>query len=116
MIKKTKEGKYTLIETRRHIKILRLDRRVFAWIIADSIGEILVTSHNPHQTDHMLAAGIYKIYDVKDVEKLTDLMHLELFVGSGLWQGYLLPTGLPTDKKTRSRIIPTKEIITKTTA
>jgi hypothetical protein len=35
-------------------------------------------------------------------------------VGKGTWQGYLLPTGLPDDKKKRNRIIPTDEVITKT--
>jgi hypothetical protein len=38
-------------------------------------------------------------------------MHLELSIGKGQWQGYLLLTGLPTNKKRRNRIIPTKEVI-----
>jgi hypothetical protein len=38
---------------------------------------------------------------------------LELSVGGGQWQGYLLLTGLPTAKKIRSRIEPTDEIIAK---
>lgn len=113
MIKIIQQGNYTLIETRRHIKIFRLDRDVFAWITAKGIGEILVSSHNPHVTDHVLANGTYRMYEVLDEPRLTDLTHLELFVGNGKWQGYLLPTGLPTGKKSRSRIIPTKEIITK---
>lgn len=114
MIKKIQEGIYKLIETRRYIKILQLDENVFAWITAKDIGEILVSSHNPHVTDHVLAIGPYIIYNVIKEPKLTDLVHLELFVGNGLWQGYMLPINLPTDKKSRSRIIPTKEIITKT--
>lgn len=115
MIEKAQQGIYKLIETRHHVKILQLDRYVFAWITAKDIGEILVTSHNPHKTDHILAIGPYIIYNVIKEPKLTDLVHMELFVGNGFWQGYLLPTSLPTNKKSRSRIIPTKEIITKTT-
>lgn len=113
MIKIIQQGDYTLIETRRHIKIIQLDRDIFAWITVKDIGEILVSSHNPHVADHILAIGTYRIYEVLDEPKFTDLTHLELFIGSGQWQGYLLPTGLPTDKKSRSRIIPTLEIITK---
>lgn len=113
MIKLIDGGKYQLIETRRHTKILTLDRRKsFAWINAADIGEILVTSHKTHIADHILAIGNYRLYQVKNEKNLTDLAHLELFVGDGVWQGYLLPTGMPTDEKKRNRIIPTKEIIT----
>lgn len=114
MIKLVQEGTYTLIETRGQTKILTLDgKHTFAWIYAEDIGEILVTSHKSHQIDHVLAIGKYRLYDVKKEPKLTDTKHLELFVGSGLWQGYLLPTGLPTKKTGKNRIIPTREIITK---
>lgn len=120
MIKLTEQGTYRLIETARHIKILVLSedekRKVFVWINAAPIGEILVASHKPHKIDHILAIGKYRIYEVKDEPQLTDLIHLELFVGDGIWQGYLLPTGLPGNEKKRNRIIPTKEIITKSTS
>jgi hypothetical protein len=39
-------------------------------------------------------------------------MHLELEVGEGYWQGYLLLSGLPNDDHKRARIIPTTETIT----
>lgn len=114
MVKLVQEGKYSLIETARQTKILTLDQEnIFAWINAEEIGEILVTSHKPHKVDHVLSLGSYRAYDVKDEPDLTDLVHLELFVGNGKWQGYLLPTGLPTNEKKRNRIIPTKEVITK---
>lgn len=116
MIRLIKEGKYSLIETKRQTKILSLDgRKKFAWVNAEDIGEILVTSHNAHTMDNILALGKYRLYDVKGEPELTDLQHLELFVGEGVWQGYLLPTGLPNEKKKRNRIIPTKEIVTVTT-
>lgn len=115
MVKLLEDGSYTLVETHKHIKILSLGKeKIFAWINASGIGEILVASHNPHKTDHILAIGKYRMYEVKDEPKLTDLVHLELLVGDGIWQGYLLTKGLPgIDDKKRVRIIPTKEVITK---
>ena len=116
MIKRLQEGQYNLIETKGQTKILALDKkRVFAWVNAEDIGEILVTSHKRHKTDNILAIGRYRLYEVKDEPDLTDLQHLELYVGDKTWQGYLLTTGLPTDEKKRNRIIPTNETITKTT-
>ena len=115
MIKLTDQGTYHLIETKGHTKILTLDKKKsYAWVNAEDIGEILVTSHKSHAVDHVLAVGKYRLYKVKDEKNLTDLDHLELFVGEGLWQGYLLTSGLPTDEKIRNRIIPTKETITRT--
>jgi hypothetical protein len=116
MIKLLDQGTYHLIETHGHTKILTLDnKKTFAWVNAQDIGEILVTSHKSHVVDHLLSVGKYRLYEVKDEKDFTDLQHLELFVGEGLWQGYLLTKGLPNDEKMRNRIIPTKEIITKVT-
>ncbi len=114
MIQLIKQGDYELIETKGLTKILKLsDKGNFAWVNAEGIGEILVSSYKKHQTDHMLAVGKYRLYEVKDEPKLADTLHLELLTGKGKWQGYLLITGLPTNKDKRNRIIPTKEIITK---
>lgn len=116
MIKLAKEGKYNLVITSEQTKILILDsRKKYAWVNVKNIGEILVATKNPFTTTTVLASGNYRLYEVKDEPKLVDLMHLELFVGDGKWQGYLLTTGLPTKIDKRNRIIPTKEIITRTT-
>ncbi|MBI4080630.1 MAG: hypothetical protein HY430_02555 [Candidatus Levybacteria bacterium] len=116
MIKLIEKGIYALIETKGQTKILTLDgNRTFAWVSLAEIGEILVASHKSHKVDYMLATGRYRTYEVKDEPKLTDLVHLELLVGDGIWQGYLLPTGLPTEEKKRNRIIPTNETITRST-
>lgn len=112
MIKLLDEGDYKLLETKGEIKILTLDKATFAWVDLPGIGEVLVTSNKPHETDTVLALGKYKLYDVADEPKLSDQKHLELSVGEGAWQSYLLPTGLPKGKKVRSRVIPTKEVIT----
>lgn len=107
-------GDYSLVETKNQTKLLVLDNsRIFAWINASGIGEILVTSHTLHKKDTILAIGKYRMYDVRGEDDLTDLIHLELLVGSGKWQGYLLPTGLPNEEKKKNRIIPTDEIITR---
>src|SRR3972149_9650333 len=113
MIKLLKKGKYSLIETRNDTKILKLDEKTFVWIFTKSIGEMLVATHRGHRTDQKLAKGEYRIYDVKDELKLVDQLHLELSIGEDDWQGYLLPTGFPKSRKTRSRIIPTNELISK---
>lgn len=116
MIKVVRVGRYSLIETKKQTKILKLDGKyTFAWVNAAAIGEILVTTHKKYKTDHILAASRYRIYEVKDEPELTDLLHMELHVGEKIWQGYLLPTGLPNDIKKRNRIIPTKEVITRIT-
>lgn len=116
MIILKEEGEYKLIESKAQTKILILDEsRMFAWLNIKDIGEILVTSHKTHKADCILANGNYRIYEVKNEPRLSDQTHLELCVGRGLWQGYLLPTGLPTDIKKRNRIIPTGEIISQIT-
>lgn len=111
MINLIRAGRYKLLETKHHTKILHLDRDVFAWLEPRNIGEILVTTHKAHRTDCVLSIGHYRLYDVKDKPDLVDLQHLELEVGKDAWQGYLLPTGLPDDIQKKRRIIPTEEII-----
>lgn len=115
MIKLSKKGKYSLIETFDHTKILILDDKIsFAWVNTETIGDILVATKKKFNALNTLAAGSYRLYDVKQEPSLTDLEHIELLVGEGNWQGYLLPKGLPNGV-TRHKIIPTKEIITKVT-
>ena len=111
MIRLIRQGHYELLETKAQTKILILGDTTFAWINAKDIGEILVSSHNPQHTDTRLALGEYRLYDVKNEPKLSDQRHLELSVGEGEWQSYLLPTGLPTARKKRSRVIPTDESV-----
>lgn len=111
MITLIKSGEYKLIETKEDTKILYLENKMYAWVHPRSIGEILVVSHRQHRLDCTLSIGRYNLYDVKDEPKLTDLQHLELDVGHNTWQGYLLPTGIPSDKKKRARVIPTPQLV-----
>lgn len=116
MIRLIQEGKYSLIETKEQTKILTLDNsQTFAWINAAEIGEILVTSYKKHRIDNILSLGSYRLYEVNNEPGITDLFHLELHAGNGTWQGYLLTSGLPDTDKKRGRIIPTDELITKST-
>ncbi len=112
MIQLLQNGHYRLIETKHNTKILYLDDDVFAWLEPTGIGEILVASYDKHKADCILSTGQYALYDVNDEPNLSDQLHFELEAGSDVWQGYLLPTGLPSDDKKRRRIIPTHETIT----
>lgn len=104
-------GTYKLVETKHNTKILYLDNEAYAWVEPTGIGEILVASHNPLKTDCVLSIGEYRLLLVEDEPKLSDQLHLELEVGKKSWQGYILLTGLPSKQKKRTRIIPTREII-----
>ena len=112
MIRLKKMGQYRLLETKHNTKVLSLDDAIFAWVEPAGIGEILVTTHSSHTKDCVLSVGHYRLYEVEGEPELSDQPHLELETGRNLWQGYLLPTGLPDDEKIRSRIIPTSELVT----
>ncbi len=114
VIRLIKIGHYVLFETKTDTKILCLDEtKSYACIFAEGIGKILVQAKNIHEINCILSRGTYRMYDVINEPNLTDLTHLELFVGEGHWQGYLLPNNMPGDKKKRARIIPTRELITR---
>lgn len=111
MITLKRSGRYKLIETKKHTKVLYLDNDIYAWVEPVHIGEILVVSHKVHKSDCVLSVGEYCLYEVEDEPNLSDNPHLELEVGKNMWQGYLLLSGLPDAHKKRGRIIPTEEII-----
>lgn len=111
MIQLVGRGGYVLTGTRHGARLLRLQRRVYAWIVTPRIGALLVYSSVPHVQREVLSAGNYRLYDVISEPHLSDQLHLELELGNGKWQGYLLPTGLPDRAHIRRRIIPTHEVI-----
>lgn len=111
MIKLFRSGRYKLTETKHHIKVLELDKAAYAWIEPPSVGGILVASRHAQRIDAMLSVGAYTIFEIEDEPELSDQLHLQLEVGIGMWQGYLLPTGLPNEKKIRCKIIPTQEVV-----
>lgn len=111
MIKKIKNGNYQLLVTKDYKVMLYIDEQGYLWNYAKGIGEILTLSKHLHLRSHVLAQGKYRLYSVHDEPKLVDLQHLELSLGPGRWQGYLLLTGLPTFGKIRSRVVPTHEVI-----
>ena len=112
MITQIKQGNYRLIETDKITKILVLDDELyFAWVNAEGIGEVLIYVKGGYREQKVVTVGEYKLYSVKDEPKLVDLEHLELNVGLNKWQGYLLPTGLPTSEDQKNRIIPTDELV-----
>ena len=111
MIKLLTKGKYRLEKTKDRKKVLYLGEQGYLWSYAKGIGELLSFSKHQHQKDYSLAQGNYRIYAIKNEPEYVDLQHLELEIGAGLWQGYLLLTGLPTAEKIRSRIVPTDEVV-----
>lgn len=115
MISVLKRGEYKILEAKNNIRILILDNNeAFEWNSQPKTGEISISSYKIHQDDNLLSVGNYRLYDIEDEENYTDQKHLELQVGCGYWQGYLLPSGLPTDGNKGNVIIPTKELLTKT--
>lgn len=113
MIQLIDGGDYKLIETKGHTKILTLDDKQYPWFFVKGIGEILSRSYKTHKINTVLSKGKYRLYSVEDEPDLVDLQHLELSIEGDLWQGYLLPRGLPVIKNSKHRIIPTEELITK---
>lgn len=113
MIQLVEKGTYLLTGTRHGARLLHLQKRVYAWIVAPRIGALLVYSKTPHIQREILNAGAYRLYDVTNEPYLSDQLHLELELANGTWQGYLLPTGLPDRQHIRRRVIPTREVITR---
>lgn len=114
MITLLKKGMYKLVETKHHARLLYIDGKVYAWVTVANVAEILVASHRTHKTDSIICIGEYRVYDVADEPHLSDQQHMELEVGQGHWQGYVLRGGLPDADNKRCRIIPTHELITGT--
>jgi hypothetical protein len=107
-----RSGKYVLLETKGNTKLIALEKiGTYAWVNALRIGEILIKARNRFKIESILSKGRYRLYDIKNEPKLTDLQHLELEVGDGAWQGYLLPNGIPVSSEKKHRIIPTSELV-----
>lgn len=113
MIKVIKTGRFCLIQTKKRVKHLILDTKYScAWTDDPRLGELLVLSKNPLESEQTVA-GKYRLYEVISEPQLTNVFHLELLISRGLWQGYLLPSGLPDHDHKRTQIIPTQEQITR---
>jgi hypothetical protein len=119
MIRLIGNGRYCLFETRNGKKVLTLEdnpgeKSRYVLINADGIREILITNQKSFRAECILVIGRYRLYEVKDEPDFKTCKHLEFLIGEGYWQGYLLPEGFPTERKTRKRTIPAKELITRT--
>lgn len=99
MICTIKSGSFQFFESPSQAKILVLDRkRPYAWIRSSQGGDILVYSSYRMDSCTLSSSGRYRLYMVTSEAKLSDQVHLELLIGKGRWQGYLLPTGFPTKR------------------
>lgn len=114
MIRVVKDGRYKITETWGETRIISLDEREhYAWVYAGKeIGEILVVTKKKFSSHYTLARSRYRLYQVREEKDLSDGFHLELCVGEGFWQAYLLPNGLPSGVDRRNKLIPTAQIIT----
>lgn len=110
MINLIETGKYKLSGSKDKM-VLSLGDKDYLWTHARGIGELLTLAKKSHPLEYTLAQGDFTTYAVKDEPGVVDLEHLELSLGHGEWQGYLLLTGLPTPDRIRRRIIPTDEVI-----
>lgn len=114
MIAIVSRGIYAFIETREKTQILTLDaKKKIIWNITAKNGSISFITAQPQVTDRILRTGKYRLYQVKDELTLTSGTHLELLTGRGVWQGYVLPQGLPKNNKSLYPLFTVAEIITK---
>jgi hypothetical protein len=90
MIKLIKQGGYKLVMQSDNDKTLVLGKQGYHWTLAKGIGEILTFCKSIHKESYTITTGKFKLYQVKNEEKLVDLQHLELSIGDEKWQGYLL--------------------------
>ncbi len=111
MIRLLQAGKYRLAETRDKTKVLILAGRGLSWHSDGKSQGELSFLRKSHTIAHNLSHGFFRLYEVKNEPGLAGQQHLELCKGKGIWQGYVLPVGLPTDDKKHVSIIPTVELI-----
>ena len=111
MIKLIDKGRYALVETYSHTKILRLGKSKYAWIDT-SKGELLVKTKRAYRGSLTLSARQYRLYEVENERDLPNALHLELNTGNGKWQAYILPSGLPNESKPRAPMLPRARSIT----
>lgn len=105
------QGQYALFQTKRNTKVLKLNDNYYVWLFIKNIGNILIKTKSTLQSTNILSTGRFYLFDVKDEPDYIDLLHLELGIGENLYQGYLLPRGLPKKSNEKHKIIPTKEVI-----
>lgn len=115
MIRVLGAGEYRLVERTRQVKILYLDTKPYVWLATPGVGQLLIATHRSRESDRILGAGRYRLYDVKDEPDLSGHKHLELSLGGSRWQGYILLSGLPTSKKPHSKVLATNELISSPT-
>ena len=108
MIKIVSKGDYILHEEDKNKKILQLDD------IKPLLWEDENVIHSANQNfvpKRILSSGKYRLYKVSNEPNLTDNYHLELYVGSKKWQGYLLPTNILKMRKQAIPITASNELI-----
>lgn len=111
MLKMVQRGDYKLFDAKENKKVLLIDDMPFVWENAVLRKDL---SPDSEHDKTILASGKYRLYEVANEPGFSDMFHLELSVGCGNWQGWLLNNSLPVNKDNHTNTAPTKEIITKT--
>lgn len=115
MITTIAAGDYKLVGINNNTKLLLLEGlQPIYWIAVNATQKIFVAPEKYCVQQYVISQGKYRIYEVTKEQGLTNAVHMELLLDTKRWQGYLLPEGFPNILKKRMRIIPTKQIITKT--
>ena len=112
MIKNLQSGAYKLVKNNIGNELLYLGNKPYIWRTTPTGTCSLEATHRLQTDECILSTGQYRLYSVSDDNIFSNLTHLELLVGSGKWQGYTLPQGLPTMGSGRASFRPTNETIT----
>lgn len=117
MIKVRRKGFYHIVAEGGGDKYLVLDKKLsFRWMCQDRVEKLEFVNKAIDDKKAIITSGRYRLYDVRDESHLTNLHHFEMLTGKNMWQGYLLPEGLPEKNMKKKLIFPTKELITYTPA
>lgn len=111
MITVVDRGSYCLLENKKQGKVLIFDdKKSYSLTEYGKLKKIPLYPHKNTKNNCLLCKGNFRLYKVSNEEHLSSNFHLELNIGQGQWQGYLLPKGLPKNRTINS-IIPTQELI-----
>ncbi len=88
--------------------------KVYRFFLTDGQGKITFITKSEFSFTKDVITGKYRKYEVKNEQSFKNGVYLELSVGMGKWNCYILPTGLPNKNSPEKSILVTKECITKT--
>lgn len=113
MIKVKRKGLYCILGKENGEKYLILDKKLnYRWTCQAKQETLSLSGKKIDDKEVIITSGRYRLYDVRSESHLTNLYHFEILISKNIWQGYLLPDGLPTKDMKSKFIFPTNEVIT----